>query len=492
MPPLSSSPRSTRTHLLPLALGAALALLASLACTSRADAAPRALHTGVSYVYDNDAAAFENARKAGATLVQTPLRWASVAPKQPPASWNPEDPADPNYDWEFIDLWVARAAAAGLEPILQVRGAPLWANRCPSTSTDVPCNPNPDALAAFTTAAVRRYRGDFGGLPRVRYWQGLNEPNLSLFFTPQFEGNRAVSPDLYRVLINRFYAAVKAVDPGNLVIAGGLGPIAVPKYTIGPMRFTRQLLCMRGHKHPRPTGGDCEGGVHFDIFDMHPYTTGGPTHEGGVNDVQLGDLEKLTALLAAADRAGRIQGAFKRTPLWVMELSWDTNPPDPGGLSMRIAKRWVAEALFTSWRAGVEYFFWYSLRDAEPEPQLPFSETLQSGLYFRGATVAGDVPKPILYAYRFPFVAYPQRRGLNVWGRTPNGRRGRVVIQVRRGGRWRKLEVVRANAVGIFRARSKRPYGRNKKGAARAVYMGEASVPFSMRPVPDFPHAPFG
>jgi len=470
-----------------------VAALAALACgTARADAARRALHTGVSYVYDNDPAAFENAKRAGAQLVQTPVRWASVAPKDQPASWNPEDPADPHYDWEFIDLWVARAAAAGLEPILQIRGAPLWAHRCHSGSTDVPCNPDPDALAAFTTAAVRRYKGDFGGLPRVRYWQGLNEPNLSLFFAPQYDGNRPVSPDLYRVLINRFYAAVKAVDPSNLVIAGGLGPIAVPKYTIGPMRFARQLLCMRGHKRPRPTGGDCEGGVHFDIFDMHPYTTGGPTHEGGINDVELGDLAKLKALLAAADRAGRIKGAFKHTPLWIMELSWDTKPPDPGGLPMKIESRWIAEALFNSWRLGIEYFFWYSLRDAEPEPSLPFSQTDQSGLYYRGATVAEDVPKPILYAYRFPFVAYPHKKGLNVWGRTPNSSGGKVLIQIRKRGRWRKAGVVRANAVGIFRGRTKHRYGRNKKGAARALYMGEASVPFSMRPVPDFAHPPFG
>ncbi len=350
-----------------------------------AEAGVRALHTGVSYVYDNDVAAFENARRTGSQLVQTPLRWASVAPAKRPTSWNPQDPADPHYDWEEIDLWVARAAAAGLTPILQVRGAPLWAQRCPSSETDAPCNPDPDALAEFTTAAVRRYSGAFGGLPHVQYWQGLNEPNLSLFFNPQFEGDRPVSPDLYRTLINRFYAAVKAVDPSNLVIAAGLGPIAVPKYTIGPMRFTRLLLCMRGHKKPRPAPGDCEGGVHFDIFDMHPYTTGGPTHEGGVNDVQLGDLAKLKTLLAAADRAGRIQGAFEHTPLWIMEFSWDSNPPDPGGLPMKIESRWTAEALYQSWKAGVEYFFWYSLRDPEPEPDIPFSQTLSSGLYFRGA-----------------------------------------------------------------------------------------------------------
>ncbi len=486
----STGHRARATRLALLLTLATLTLLAWGA--SPATAAVRALNTGISYVYDNDVAAFENARRAGVKIVQTPLRWASVAPKQVPASWNPEDPADPHYDWEFIDQWVTRAVAAGLTPVLQVRGAPLWAHRCHSGETDIPCNPDPGALAAFATAAARRYSGNFGGLPRVVYWQGLNEPNLSLFFAPQFEGDRPVSPDLYRTLINSFYAAIKAVDPSNLVIAAGLGPIAVPKYTIGPMRFTRLLLCMKGHNHPRPTKGDCGGGVHFDIFDMHPYTTGGPSHQGGINDVQLGDLAKLKTLLTAADRAGRIKGAFKRTPLWIMELSWDTNPPDPGGLPMKIESRWIAEALFNSWSLGIEYFFWYSLRDPEPEPDLPFSQTDQGGLYFRGPTVAQDEPKEIMFAFRFPFVAYPHQKGLYFWGRTPDSSSGKVTIQVFRGGHWRKALVAQANEAGIFQGLVGRHYGRNKKGAARVVYQGQASLPFSMKPVPDFPHPPFG
>ena len=484
---------STRVSRVALALLALTALSAALASRpAPAEASARALHTGVSYVYDNDVAAFENAKRTGAQLVQTPLRWASVAPDAQPASWNPEDPADPHYDWEFTDLWVARAVAAGLKPVLQIRGAPIWAQRCHSGESDAPCNPDPNALAAFATAAARRYSGSFLNLPRVVYWQGLNEPNLSLFFNPQYDGNKPVSPDLYRALINRFYAAIKAVDPTDVVIAAGLGPIAVPKYTIGPLRFARLLLCMKGHNDPKPTAGNCEGGVHFDVFDIHPYTTGGPTHEGGINDVELGDLKKLTTLLAAADRAGRIKGMYSHTPLWIMELSWDSNPPDPGGLPMKIEDRWVAEALYRSWSVGVEYFFWYSLRDSEPEPNLPFSQTDQSGLYFRGPTVAQDQPKEFASAYRFPFVAYPRTKGLYFWGRTPTSSRGRVVVQILRGGHWRKAAIVRANAAGIFSGLARQRYGRNRRGAARAVYAGRPSLPFSMKPVPDFVQPPFG
>lgn len=483
-----------RGPLLALALSA-LTLLAAPAPGAGAAPGPgHPLSTGVSYLSANEPLAFQRVRAAGARLVQTIARWREIAPREEPAGWSPADPADPHYDWAWLDSWVANAVAAGLTPVLDVASAPRWAQGCEADGSQplVVCRPDPAALAAFAAAAAGRYSGRFGGLPRVRYWQGLNEPNLSLFFNPQFESGRPVSPELYRELINAFYAAVKSVDRSNLVLAAGLGPIARPGYTVGPMRFARQLLCMRGRRRPRPAKGNCGGGVRFDIFDIHPYTTGGPTHRGHADDVQIADLPKLRSLLRAADRAGRIKGAFRRTPLWITEFSWDSNPPDPGGLSMPILARWTAEALHTAWRAGVSRFFWYSLRDNRPNPTRPFSETLQSGLYFRGATLAEDRPKRVLYAFRFPFVAHSRRGGIAFWGRTPSSRRGKVVIQARRGGRWSTIAIARAAATGIFRGLAETDYGRGRRGAVRARYRGEAALPFSLRPVPDFRQPPFG
>lgn len=452
----------------------------------------RPLTTGISYVYDEDLpASFQHVKQAGAQLVHTPIRWGSVAPAQPPAGWQPDNPADPHYEWEETDRWVREAVAAGLTPVLQIRGAPRWAQRCGYIANDTPCDMDPAALAAFATAAARRFSGTFNGLPHVRYWQGLNEPNLSLFFMPQFDGNRAVSPTLYRTLINAFSAAVKGVDPTNLVIAAGLGPIAVPKYTIGPMRFARELLCMRGHEQFRPMPGDCFGGLNVDIFAIHPYTTGGPNHEGGPNDVQLGNLGRLKALIDAADQAGRINSAFEQAPLWITEFSWDSAPPDPGGLPMKIETRWAAEALYRAWSAGISNFFWFTLRDSLPEPGNNES-SLESGLYFRGANVEGDRPKEVFYAFRFPFVAYPRKQGLRFWGRTPTSKPGKVKIQVLRGGKWRTALSIRADEAGIFQGVAPTHYGKGLKGSTRAVYRGSRSPAFSMKPVGDFSQPPFG
>jgi hypothetical protein len=476
---------------LALLLAGALALIFA----SSAAAGPRPLGTGVSYIDANDPAAMAHTRATGATLAQTPLRWALVAPEQQPGSWNPADPADPNYDWSFTDAFVRNAVAAGLTPVLQIRSAPRWADRCAAVATnyDAICNPDPAALAAFTTAAVRRYSGSFGNLPRVGYWQGLNEPNLSLFFQPQYEGDTPVSPTLYRILLNTFYSAVKGVDPSAQVIAAGLGPIGVPGFTIAPMTFTRKLLCMSGAKKPKPVGGDCEGGVHFDAFDIHPYTSGNPSHKGGPNDVEMGDLGKLQTLLGAADRAGRIvNGSSAPTPLWITEFSYDSKPPDPGGLAMKIESQWIAEALRQAWLNKVSTFFWFSLFDQEPDPKRSFSETLQSGLYFWAPNVADQQPKEAMLAYRFPFVAIRKGNGLQFWGRTPNSGGGRVVLEAFSHGRWRQIGRTGANGVGIFKGNLKTPYGKTKKGAVRARYAADVSPGFPMRRAGDFPQPPFG
>lgn len=477
------------------ALGLLAACLLLGAAAQPAAAAPRPLVTGIAGIGNYQPDVFAQAKSTGAHVVRLVLSWDGVAPEQAPANWQPENPADPHYNWSYIDTGVTEAVKAGLEPMLLIDGAPTWAQRCkspPNLQDTNLCDPDPAALEAFAKAVAARYSGRFGGLPRVHYFQGLNEPNLTLFFLPQFNGSTAVSPNLYRHLINAFYAGIKSVEPSDLVIAAGLGPIAVPKYTIGPLRFARQMLCMTGHNHPHPTPGDCEGGVHFDIFDIHPYTTGGPTHEGGINDVELGDLPQLQTLLRAADKAGRIKGSLPHTELWNTEFSWDSKPPDPGGLQMKILSRWVAEALYRSWRVGMTHFFWYSLEDAPSEPNRPFSETLQAGLFFRGPTVAQDQPKQVFYAFRFPFVAYPRKNGLFFWGRTPTSRAGRVSIQIRQGGHWRRAGGATADEVGIFRGTLGTDYGRDKQGLVRAVFQGHEAVPFSMHPVKDFRQPPFG
>jgi hypothetical protein len=160
---------------------------------------------------------------------------------------------------------------------------------------------------------------------------------------------------------------------------------------------------------------------------------------------------------------------------------------------MDILTHWTSEALYTAWKAGISHFFWYSLRDGLHQPGQNYSDTLESGLYFHsGGDVQQDEPKEVLYAFRFPFVAIAKSKGLFFWGRTPESTAGKVAIQVFEGSKWRNVATVRASKAGMFKGMAPTRYGRNKTGYARALYRGQNSLAFSMKPIPDFRHAPFG
>jgi hypothetical protein len=463
----------------------ALALLAGLLvaapfCAPVTEAGARPLRTGVFDPFEftrDQPQALKRTARAGATFAKGHLAWYIAAPGKPA---NPADPADPAYSWGAADTFVRRARAAGLEPVLMVSGTPQWARARGSCGAGPACAPSAYQLGQFARAAATRYSGSYQGLPGVHYWQAWSEPNLDYFLVPN-------SPSTYRRMLAQFTPAVKAAVPGNSVIAGGLAPLARPGAAVGPLRFMRKLLCMRGRAHPRKA---CGKTAPLDIWATHPYTTGGPTHSGpGRDDVSLGDLPQMTRLLRAADRAKRIQNRSRHTPFWVTEFSWDSRPPDPGGVPLRRQARWTGEALYRMWKAGVSTVFWFMIRD-EARHGHSWAASYQSGLYFRGRTLRRDRPKPVLRAFRFPFVALPQgRKRVVVWGRTPDGRRGRVVVQARyRGHGWRKVASLRASRAGIFH----RTLRRARPLRMRAKYRGRRSLSFGVHRTRDVYQPPFG
>ncbi|HKG36024.1 MAG TPA: hypothetical protein VKA89_06255 [Solirubrobacterales bacterium] len=470
-------------------LRAALLLgLATLALPAEARAG-RQLDTGLVDLHafsNGHSLAYARAKGAGARYVRILVDWRHVENGRPlPVVNDPTNPADLMYTWDAIDREVRVATRRGLVPMLQVYGAPQWAERCMSDDPDHPCDPDPRRIRQFAIAAARRYNGA-GPLPRVIWWQFWNEPNLDYFLNPQYRRGRLVAPQLYRAMLNAFSTGVKSVRASNLVISAGLAPLARPGATIGPLRFMRSMLCMRGRSRPRPS---CRATTRVDILATNPYTTGGPTHSApGPNDVSIGDLPEMRRLLRAADRAGHIRSKFNRVPFWVTEFGWDSKPPDPGGLPLWLHARWAAEALYRMWRDGVTTVFWFQLRDERASSQ-PFGGVFESGLYRNGGRLANDRAKPVLRAFRFPFVALRAGRGARVWGRTPDSGAGRVAIQALRRGRWRRTAVLRADRHGIFQASLPR---RRIALKMRARAAGLRSQPFSLRYVGDFYAPPFG
>jgi hypothetical protein len=424
-------------------------------------------------------AAFSKVGDTGATVARLILDWRTVAPETLPSRFSASDPGDPAYDWKNFDFQVRAAVRHGLRPIVNIAAAPAWA-----TARKVrggPYKPDPAKLAEITKAAARRYSGNFGTLPRVRYWQLWNEPNLAVDLRPQFVGRTLYSPHWYRRMLNAFADAVHSVHANNLVIAGATAPFTSragkqSSWGPGPLLFLRTMLCLS--EKLKPT---CSQKSHFDIWAHHPYTAGGPTHHANIaDDVSIPDLPRMKAVLDAGVWAGHIVSR-ERVRFWVTEFSWDTNPPDPNAMPLALQTRWVSEALYRMWTSGVSLVTWFSLED-----QPLATSRYQSGLYFRNGR-----PKPTLRAFRFPFVAFAGARATEIWGRAPSSKPGTVAIEQQFGRAWKRLGTMKTNAYGIFSGR----YASSGKGPLRARLIGpsaDVSQPFSLAEPPDRSYRPFG
>jgi len=321
----------------------------------------------------------------------------------------------------------------------------------------------------FAEAIATRYDGS-GEQPRVRLWQIWNEPNIRRYLA------RSHAPQRYRELVNAAYGPIHAAAAGNLVVAGGLGPLGDPNGTISqaPMSFMRAVLSAR---------------TSFDVWSHHPYTTGGPNrHAISPNDVFVADLPEMKRVLDSARRAGHVRSAGGAPAFWITEFSWDTNPPDPGGLPLRTQARWAAEAFYRMWSAGVSFVSWFQLRDYPKG--FAWGDTPQGGLYRRTTKLYADEKvKPVARVLRFPFVAVLAGGGrVTLWGRTPDSSPASVTIERRSGGAWRRVTTLQANAHGVFNASRS-----GLRGALlRARVGGDTALPFKAVHTRDRRVAPFG
>jgi hypothetical protein len=405
--------------------------------------------------------------------------WSSVAPDTPtvPAGFDPSNPADTHYSWASIDAAVRSAAQLHARVILNLFHAPQWAegpNRPPYTNplTIYPgaWDPSPEAFAQFAHAAAIRYSGRYpdplhpgADLPRVRNWEIWNEENLPLYLA---------APNLvdeYRALLDAGYGAIKAVNANNLIVLGGFAPVSfLPPLSISPLQFAAELLCLQrvGTRFlPTPS---CPQQAKFDVFAIHPYSLAAtPTkHAYAYDDVLVGDMGKVHALVSAADRFHTATIA----QIWVSEWAWFTNPPNTiVGDSATTAARYVAYSLYEMWRSGVDLVVWQYAKDT------PNANPTGGGLY----TQSGK-PKPMLTAYAFPFVASVTGRSGLAWGRAPISGRRSVRVQRLSGHRWRTVATVLSGPAGVFEARFRT---RGNALFRATVVDGPTSLTYNSRPI---------
>jgi hypothetical protein len=398
-------------------------------------------------------------RRAGAeraSIIRVGIQWSAVAPKRlPKRGFNPADPGSPYYNWGPTDAVLRNLATGHFTILIVIDGAPRWAEGRdrPRGAPPGTWRPSPGAFGRFARAAALRYSGHFTDplrpgydLPRVRYWEAWNEPNLSFYLTPQWtrskHGYAAASPGIYRQLLNDFYAAVKRVSSEDVVVGGATAPFGDLSPSLSnnarmqPVPFVEDLLCLHGSRQLQRSR--CPHPAHLDVLDHHPYDITGPyQHAVNAGDVSVPDMGKLARLVRAARRYRTVLPGRPKH-IWATELGWSSRPPNRQGVPLERQARWLEEALYMLWRQGVSVACWLQIADD------PGRGGLDAGLYF-----AQGRPKPAARAFLFPFVvvrrAHDQAR---VWVRSPAA--GALLIERRQGHRWVTVRRVRIRRGGIF------------------------------------------
>ena len=455
-------------------------------------------------IYDtpeNVAATLDTLKSLGVDRVRVSVFWKVVAPqpdvREKPA-FDASDPgAYPPGSWDRYDTIVRLAGARGIGVNLNLTDpAPLWATGTPERE-DIAATYEPDAreFDLFVRAVGTRFSGSYtpagstgGPLPRVDYWSIWNEPNQAGWLTPQWLPDPRdpslqveASPRLYRDLVDGAYSALDATGHGGeTILVGetapkGLNLTGITR-SMKPGRFLRRLYCLDDALAPLqgssaevlgcPPGEDARTRfveAHPGLFRTsglahHPYEltfapTTRPSDPEFFTVANLSALQRLMRGIFAA-YSQPLPGGGPSMPLYLTEFGYQTDPPDPVGVSLARQARYLNHAEYLSARdPAVRTMSQFLLVDDKPLAGVPRSAAGAWGSTFQtGLVTLGAKRKPAYASYRLP-IHLPKptiRRGrsLRVWGLVrpaPAGRPIRVDVEVRttrRGSKWRRKKRV--------------------------------------------------
>ena len=184
---------------------------------------------------------FETTRRDVAMVREMGFRWVKQR-----FEWRYIEPHEKGkFEWNEPDRIVAAISSAGLKVIARIDNQPRWARSDPTWPIDGP----PDRMGDFgdfLRALATRYRG------KIQAYQIWNEPNLAREW-----GNKPPDPRQYVEMLKVAHAAVKAADPGAIVISGGLSPTTASGAIAMPdVGFVKQMYAAGGR-------------AYFDMLGVH-------------------------------------------------------------------------------------------------------------------------------------------------------------------------------------------------------------------------------
>lgn len=141
------------------------------------------------------------AQEAGAVWIKQRFEWRNIEPT-----------ARGRFVWAESDRIVDAVNASGLKLIVRLDSQPAWSSSRVSFPTNGPPD-DPRDFANFVGALATRYAG------RIQAYEVWDQPNLATHW-----GDRRPDPGEYTHLLRAAYSAIKAADPGGLVVSAALAP----------------------------------------------------------------------------------------------------------------------------------------------------------------------------------------------------------------------------------------------------------------------------
>lgn len=431
---------------------------------------------------------FDRLKETNANLVRINLYWSQVTGSNPPL--HPRDPADDSYNFNSlnrVDDFVLEAKERGLTPVLTVFRAPRWAegkNR-PDGAIDGTWKPSASRFEDFGAAVAKRYSGKYRDprtnrvLPRVKYFQAWNEPNLPIYITPQYKKKKAKSPKIYRKLVTAFSKGVHSVSKKNQVVAAGTSPFGDRRggKRIRPYAFWREVLCLKGKRKLREKKGCAKGKKRatFDIFAhnaINAQGTGPAAKSGHRDDGVPSNFGVLKRMIRTAEKKNTLLPKKGKHQGWSTETWYESNPPDKRAVGLIQQARYMEQALYVLWKQGARAVFFLQIRDNPYDPNLPSLANFQTGVYF-----INDQPKPSLKAVQFPFVVDRKtKRSALIWGKSPS--KGKLVVQEKKGKKFKRVTSLKAKRGKVF---TKRIRLKGKGHVLRATVGGQTSLTWKLK-----------
>jgi hypothetical protein len=326
-----------------------VALLGLLAFAASAQAVPAKFWGVVPQEIPSDEQ-FQTLKRGGVDSLRIPVEWGGVQPD-----------AGGTLNWSGIDTTVRRAANVGIEVLPFLSGAPAWAvphvfvpgtGKTSKAPARLPASGSAaGAWSAFVKGAVARYgpNGTFWAenplVPKapIRTWQIWNEENFKYFVAK-------TNPAEYGKLVKLSHTALKSVDPGAKVLLGGM--FALPKGCLkGKANYcAAEFLDEMYAKTPGIK-------TRFQGIALHPYTDR--------YQELTPAIEEFRAVLDEHKDSGKA--------LWITELGWSSQPPDPlrnifaKGLGGQAAQLKGAFSLLKAKQAQwkIQRVYWFSVDDQD-------------------------------------------------------------------------------------------------------------------------------